>query len=213
MIVSSEIGVVMGLDPNGDGFLSLRKKPKAKEISKLYNGDKVEILDKRGKYYKVKDFKSGKEGWSHKNWIKVNKEVSKPIKKLKGYYQVNLLEVKMVILRNMPRDDAKKIGELPYNARFIELEKCINNSLGEKWCKLGYPYNNMGSWIKKDLLQRYDEKSHREQKHEGKIFKVIRHKKGEFLNVRAGKGTKYHLINRLPYNQVNIEIQTCQDDW
>jgi len=66
------IGTVYGLDPNGDGFLSVRKKPRAKEIGRLYNGDRVEILGKSGKWYKIKDIKSRRVGWSHSNWIMVD---------------------------------------------------------------------------------------------------------------------------------------------
>lgn len=71
-LFASQIGVVSGLDPYGDGFLSLRVKPKSKEIGKLYNGNALEILDKSGKYYKVKDIQSNKIGWAHGNWIKIN---------------------------------------------------------------------------------------------------------------------------------------------
>ncbi len=68
--VISDKGTVYGLDPQGDGFLSIRKKPNSTEIGKLYNGDKVEILEKSGKWYKIKDIRSGIEGWSHSNWIR-----------------------------------------------------------------------------------------------------------------------------------------------
>lgn len=69
-LLSSELGTIYGLDPNGDGFLSIRKKPKSTEIGRLYNGDKVKILDRSGKWYKIKDIRSNRVGWSHSNWIK-----------------------------------------------------------------------------------------------------------------------------------------------
>ena len=72
VLVSAQMGTIYGLDPNGDGFLSLRKKPKSTEIGRLYNGDSVQILAKRGKWYKVKDLKSNRVGWSHSNWIRIN---------------------------------------------------------------------------------------------------------------------------------------------
>ena len=68
--VHKKMGLVYGLNPHGDGFLSIRKKPRSTEIGRLYNGDKVEILGKSGKWYKVKDVKSGIVGWSHSHWIK-----------------------------------------------------------------------------------------------------------------------------------------------
>ena len=66
------IGLVYGLDPHGDGFLAIRKKPNSTQIGKLYNGDRVEILSRSGKWYKIKDLKSGRVGWSHSHWISVD---------------------------------------------------------------------------------------------------------------------------------------------
>ena len=62
-------GIVHDLDPSGDGFLSLRTKPRGKEIGRLYNGDRLEILDRRGKWYKVRVVDSGQFGWAHSHWI------------------------------------------------------------------------------------------------------------------------------------------------
>ncbi|MDD2450849.1 MAG: SH3 domain-containing protein [Sulfurovum sp.] len=66
------IGTVYGLDPYGDGFLSIRKYPNATEIGRLYNGDKVEILDRSGKWFKIRAMESGIVGWSHSNWIRTD---------------------------------------------------------------------------------------------------------------------------------------------
>ncbi len=43
----------------------IRKKPNSTEIGRLYNANKVEILDRKGKWYKIKDIKSNIVGWSH----------------------------------------------------------------------------------------------------------------------------------------------------
>jgi hypothetical protein len=66
------IGTVYGLDPHGDGFLSIRKYPNATEIGRLYNGDQVEILDRSGKWLKIRAMGSGIVGWSHGNWIRTD---------------------------------------------------------------------------------------------------------------------------------------------
>ena len=66
------IGVVFGLDSYGDGFLSIREKPNSTKIGELYNGDKVEILDKKGKWFKIRAIKSGIVGWSYSDWIHVH---------------------------------------------------------------------------------------------------------------------------------------------
>ncbi len=70
-LIASQIGVVHGLDPNGDGFLSLRSSSKGAKLGNLYNGDRVIILDKKGKWYRVESLNSGQVGWSHGNWIKI----------------------------------------------------------------------------------------------------------------------------------------------
>lgn len=66
----TKIGVVYGLDPHGDGFLSIRVRPNAREIGRLYNGDKVEILGRKGKWFKIRSIRFGTVGWSHSNWIR-----------------------------------------------------------------------------------------------------------------------------------------------
>jgi hypothetical protein len=65
-----KIGIVYGLNPNNDGFLSIRQKPYATEIGKLYNGNSVEILEQRGKWYKIRTLDSDLIGWSYSKWIK-----------------------------------------------------------------------------------------------------------------------------------------------
>lgn len=65
------MGLIHGLDPHGDGFLSIRKKPNATEIGRLYNGDRVEILGRKGKWFKIRAVRSGRVGWSFGRWIHV----------------------------------------------------------------------------------------------------------------------------------------------
>ncbi len=66
---TKKIGIVYGLDPNDDGFLSIRRKPNSKEIGRLYNENRVEILGKRGEWYKIRTLNSGLVGWSYNKWI------------------------------------------------------------------------------------------------------------------------------------------------
>jgi len=82
-LLYSQNATIAGLDLNGDGFLSLRIEPKSTEIGKLYNGDKVRILQKRGKYYKVEDLKSTKVGWAHSNWITINENTTRKKQNMK----------------------------------------------------------------------------------------------------------------------------------
>jgi len=75
-LFSSQMGVVHSLDPNGDGFLSIRTKPKGREIGKLYNGDKVKILSAKGRWYKIEKISSGTVGYAHSNWIRKTSSAS-----------------------------------------------------------------------------------------------------------------------------------------
>ena len=63
-----KIGIVTGLDPHGDGFLTLRSKPNGKKITDIYNRAIVKVLDKRGKWYKVKYHHY--QGWVYGKWLK-----------------------------------------------------------------------------------------------------------------------------------------------
>jgi hypothetical protein len=68
-------GTVYGLsskyDQNkGTGFLAVRKGPSSSSrmIKQLFNGDMVEILDRRGNWYLVAD--KNVEGWASVRWMR-----------------------------------------------------------------------------------------------------------------------------------------------
>lgn len=50
----------------GSGFLAVRAGPRraATQVGELFNGDKVEIFDRRGNWYKVAALDGSSEGWS-----------------------------------------------------------------------------------------------------------------------------------------------------
>ncbi len=62
---------VQGLDPNGDGFLAVRKGPGTRHamIDKLYNGDVVEVITARYPWYGVR-YGNGRRGWVHSKWLR-----------------------------------------------------------------------------------------------------------------------------------------------
>jgi hypothetical protein len=52
----ASVGQIVGLDPNGDGFLSVRSGPGGKpyrEIDRLYNGNQVFVCGDRGPWLAV----------------------------------------------------------------------------------------------------------------------------------------------------------------
>lgn len=70
-------GTVHGLSSHynpatGSGFLAVRSKPKSSSTKRgeLFNGDKVEIFDRSGNWYKVAAFDQPLEGWAHARWIR-----------------------------------------------------------------------------------------------------------------------------------------------
>ncbi len=70
-------GTVHGLSSRynpatGAGFLAVRSKPRASshQHGELFNGDKVEIFDRRGNWYKVATTEGPVlEGWANARWI------------------------------------------------------------------------------------------------------------------------------------------------
>lgn len=71
-------GTVHGLSSTynsatGAGFLAVRSKPRASSHKRgeIFNGDKVEIFDLSGNWYKVAtvDGVPVLEGWAHVRWI------------------------------------------------------------------------------------------------------------------------------------------------
>jgi hypothetical protein len=68
-------GTVFGLSSNynpatGSGFLAIRKNPttNSQKIGELFNGDKVEIFDRKGNWYKIAAGMT--EGWSYYKWMR-----------------------------------------------------------------------------------------------------------------------------------------------
>jgi hypothetical protein len=60
---------VVGLDPRGDGFLSVRAGPSASnpELNRLLEGDRVTITAASGAWRRIEYW--GGEGWAHSNWL------------------------------------------------------------------------------------------------------------------------------------------------
>jgi len=67
-------GTVHGLSSvynlnKGTGFLAIRKKPSSssKMVGQLFNGDTVEIFDRKGNWYQIASGMT--EGWSYYKWM------------------------------------------------------------------------------------------------------------------------------------------------
>lgn len=70
-------GTVHGLSrrynpATGSGFLAVRAGPRksASQVGELFNGDKVEIFDRRGNWYKVATLDGSSEGWASAGYIR-----------------------------------------------------------------------------------------------------------------------------------------------
>ncbi|WP_322626701.1 SH3 domain-containing protein [Paracoccus beibuensis] len=62
---------VVGLDPNGDGFLAVRSGPGAnyRKIDELHNGDEVRTCEPRGEWWGIYYDEPRRKGWVHENWL------------------------------------------------------------------------------------------------------------------------------------------------
>ncbi|MHA3977832.1 SH3 domain-containing protein [Halovulum sp. GXIMD14794] len=62
---------VSGLDPNGDGFLSVRSGPgtEFRKMDELHNGDVVATCQKSGPWHGVLYDGRNRRGWVHGNWL------------------------------------------------------------------------------------------------------------------------------------------------
>lgn len=62
---------VAGLDPNGDGFLTVRAGPGTghRKIDELYSGDRVRTCARSGAWYGVYYGNPRRVGWVHGKWL------------------------------------------------------------------------------------------------------------------------------------------------
>lgn len=62
---------VMGLNPNGDGFLAVRSGPGSnyRMIGQVHNGDRVGTYLRRGDWYAISFGPRDQLGWAHANWL------------------------------------------------------------------------------------------------------------------------------------------------
>ena len=87
------VGQIVGLDPNGDGFLSVRSGPGGKpyrEIDRLYNGNKINVCGDRGPWLQIVYPADGRDcgvgtpwpvrqaytgpcnyGWVHRRYVRI----------------------------------------------------------------------------------------------------------------------------------------------
>lgn len=62
---------VMGLNPQGDGFLAVRTGPGSDypKIGEVRNGDRVGTYGKRGEWEAISFGPDNRLGWAHGNWL------------------------------------------------------------------------------------------------------------------------------------------------
>ena len=206
-LFSSQMGVVHSLDPNGDGFLSIRNKPKGNEIGKLYNGNTVKILAERDKWYKVQT-SSGLVGWSHGNWLKLinAKRQKKNNTYLESdYTNPNISENDLVI----------KIG---FNAKPSKVGVQNNNLLG---FNLALTNTKNSIYLQYDIYPKYPNKFKLNNyiiKLEAKIsyeektamgwFPIFEQKTiYEYVSIKLSKKNLYHAKGKKLLKKINTYIQ------
>lgn len=65
------VATVMGLNPQGDGFLAVRSGPGTNysKIGEVYNGDRVGTYERRGEWIAISHGDNNQLGWVHGNWL------------------------------------------------------------------------------------------------------------------------------------------------
>ncbi|MCK5538095.1 MAG: tetratricopeptide repeat protein, partial [Bacteroidales bacterium] len=116
-------------------------------------------------------------------------------------------------IRSGPGAHTKKVGELPYNATEITRGYCTKSQSKKgpkKWCEVQvYAGELFVGWVAEKYLHEFSN-AKQEAKYKNKKYKVIRHSPEEVLNVRAGMGSKFKIVEELAYNSKGIDILSCQ---
>lgn len=206
---TSTDGQVYNLDPNGDGFLSLRTKPKGREIGKLYNGNKVKILSERGKWYKVRT-SSGLVGWSHGGWIKLTNIIKKTQKRNNTYLESSYIN------SNISENDLMiKIG---INTKPSKVGVQDNHLLGFNLAltntknSINLQYDIYPKYQKKFKLNEYIIKLEAKISYEEKTamgwFPIFEKKTiYEYITIKLSKNNLYHAKGKKLLKRINTYIQ------
>lgn len=103
-------------------------------------------------------------------------------------------------VRTGPGVQFKKIGSLSYDLKDIRVIECTESK--SKWCKILHHTTPIG-WVS----ARYIESVNKIYDYS---YKVIKHREGDFLNVRMGPGIEFKKIGLLAHNARNIKINDCK---
>lgn len=65
------VATVMGLNPDGDGFLAVRTGPGSDYpmIAKIHNGDRVGTYGRKGDWHAISFGADDRLGWAHGSWL------------------------------------------------------------------------------------------------------------------------------------------------
>ncbi|MGL5329500.1 MAG: SH3 domain-containing protein [Peptostreptococcaceae bacterium] len=173
-------------------------------IGKLYKGDKVDILESSGGWYKIK-LSNGKTGWSSSQYIdKVNNSEDNNstdnniIKK--GTVNTSALNVRSgagtsySVIGKLYKGD--KVDILSYSNNWYKI-KLSNGKIG--WCSS--QYITVGS-------SNGNDNNNTEKPESGKSGTV----NTSSLNVRSGAGTNYSIIDKV-YKGDKVDILTSSNSW
>jgi hypothetical protein len=145
-------GKVCGLNPEGDGFLAIRKNPDSNSemLFKLQEGEAVEIYEEKDGWVYVKTKAGDKFGWSSKQWVRTNEASASPLAE--------------TVSSPLPQADH------PSGARFVvknETVKDIESGLIWQRCSVGQTWDG-SACSGKALKLSFDEA----QKHEQQGWRV-----------------------------------------
>jgi len=128
------------------------------------------------------------------------------------YHVVNIHSNDTLTVREGISSRTYRVGELPYNARGVDVQHCMINSKGGKWCQIRYDgyYGVLRGWVSARYIRPSYRDTDRYSNSNGR-YRVIRIRSNDTLSVRMNAGTEYRKIDDLRYNTRGIRVIRCKN--
>lgn len=128
------------------------------------------------------------------------------------YHVVNIRSNDTLSVREGTNSRTYKVGDLPFNARNVNVKYCAINSRGYKWCNIVYNgyYRVVRGWVSARYI-RPSYSSDNSSNYSSNLYRVIRIRSNDTLSVRVNAGTEYRKIDDLRYNARGIHIIRCKN--
>jgi uncharacterized protein YraI len=124
------------------------------------------------------------------------------------YRVVDIRSDDTLSVRVGPGISYRKIDELAYNTRDIQLIRCKFIYNNREWCKVRHPSIYTG-WVSARYIAPQYYLSYRETPYP-KRYRVVNIRSDDTLNVRVDAGVYNRKIDELYYHAINIKVIKCK---